>query len=37
VHHGRLAGTTAAPREHRELSESLKQAIAEAAGLDDEP
>ncbi len=34
VHHGHLASSSAAPGEHAELSESLKQAIAEAAGLD---
>ena len=36
VHHRHLAGANAAPGAHRELSESLKQAIAEAAGLDGE-
>ena len=37
VHHGHLASAGAAPGAHAELSESLKQAIAEAAGLDREP
>jgi putative nucleotidyltransferase with HDIG domain len=36
VHHGHLTSAKAAPGEHPELSESLKQAIAEAAGLDGE-
>ncbi len=36
VHHGHLASVREAPGEHAELSESLKQAIAEAAGLDGE-
>ncbi len=34
VHHSHLASAKATPGEHTELSESLKQAIAEAAGLD---
>ena len=36
VHHSHLAAAKADPGGHRELSESLKQAIAEAAGLDGE-
>ncbi len=36
VHHGHHASANAAPGGHAELSESLKQAIAEAAGLDGE-
>jgi putative nucleotidyltransferase with HDIG domain len=36
VHHGHLASAKADPGAHRELIESLKQAIAEAAGLDGE-
>jgi len=36
VHHGHLASAKAAPGGHTELSESLKRAIAEAAGLDGE-
>ncbi len=36
VHHGHLAGANAMTAERGELSESLKQAIAEAAGLDGE-
>ena len=36
VHHGHLANAKAATGGHAELSEPLKQAIAEAAGRDGE-